>query len=307
MKTLTDFALQSKYAKVKTLRSRLEDMKKLIDWKAFIRLLSEKETNVGRPAYDKMLMLKLLFLQSWYSISDEELEFQVCDRLSFQQFLDFPEHIPDYSTVWRFREELTKSNTIDKIWVELQRQINEKQIKVEKGVIQDATFVQAEPGKTHSGMSGRGREAKTSRSKDGTWGKKGSKNYFGFKLHTKVQRGSKLIKEVAVTSANVHDSQIDLANPDDIMYRDKGYAGVKSKAKGNCSMMARKLSVRDKLRNKRISRKRCQVEHPFGTMHRSFKAGWTKLTTLARVFVQQVFLCAAYNLYRLRFLVSGIA
>ena len=64
-------------------------------------------------------MIKLLFLQSCYGISDEELEFQVNDRMSFRNFLDFPENIPDYSTVWRFQEYLADADTIDKIWVEL--------------------------------------------------------------------------------------------------------------------------------------------------------------------------------------------
>ena len=57
-------------------------------------------------------------------MSDEETEFQIYDRLSFQQFLDFPNYIPDYSTIWRFREELAEGNLFDKIWEELQSQID---------------------------------------------------------------------------------------------------------------------------------------------------------------------------------------
>ena len=66
-----------------------------------------------------------------------------------------------------------------------------------------------------------------------------------------------------------------------------------------------KLSARQKLRNKRIAKKRSEGEHPYGTIHRSFKGGRTKLTIIPRVFVQQVFVCMAYNLHRLRFLVNG--
>jgi len=304
METLLDFALKEKYSKVKKLRSRLEDMKKLVDWEAFLPLFSERKTKRGRPNYEKILMVKILFLQGWYNISDEEIEFQIYDRLSFQQFLDFPKSIPDYSTIWRFREELSESNIIDKIWEELQKQIDAKNIKVQKGTIQDATFIEADPGKKNSGMSNRGRMAKTSRSKDGSWTKKGKKSYFGFKSHTKVQRGSKIIKEVAVTTAKTHDGKIDLAMPNEIVYRDKGYTGTKTKAKGDGTMKRGKLSIRDHLRNKRIQKKRCQGEHPYGTIHRSLKGGRTKLTTLPRVFIQQVFVCAAYNLFRLVFLVK---
>lgn len=304
MRNLVDFALQEKYAKVKELRSRLEDMKKLIDWESFLALFPDKETGRGRPAYDKILMLKILFLQSWYSISDEELEFQIHDRLSFQQFLDFPKNIPDYSTIWRFREELTEEDIIDKIWVELKRQIASKNIEVKEGVIQDASFIEADPGKKNSGMNGRGREAKTSRSKDGSWTKKGKKSIFGFKSHLKVDDETKLITEVGLTTAKTFDGNVDLANPDEVVYRDKGYTGSKTKAKGNASMKRGNLSSKEELRNKRIAKKRCRGEHPFGTMNRSFKAGRTKLTTLARVFVQQVMVCAAYNLHRLRFLLN---
>ena len=90
MESLLYFSLKEKYAKVKKLRPRLENMKKLIDWEAFLSLFSEKDSNIGRPNYEKILMTKILFLQSWYSLSDEEIEYQCHNRLDFQQFLDFP-------------------------------------------------------------------------------------------------------------------------------------------------------------------------------------------------------------------------
>lgn len=304
MKNLVDFALQEKYAKVKKLRSRLEDMNKLIDWDSFLALFPDKETNRGRPSYDKILMVKTLFLQSWYGISDEELEFQIHDRLSFQQFLNFPESVPDYSTIWRFREELTEEDIIDKIWSELKRQIESKKIQVKEGKIQDASFIQADPGKKNSGMNGRGREARTSRSRDGSWTKKGKKSYFGFKSHIKVDAKSKIITEVGVTTAKTFDGHIDLANPDEIVYRDRCYSGSKTKAKGNATMKRGKITPKEKLRNKRISKKRSRVEHPYATIVRSFKGMRTKLTTIPRVFVQHVFVCMAHNIHRLRFLLE---
>src|SRR3989344_5472911 len=123
MKDLIDFALKEKYEKVKKLRSKLEEIKLLIDWNSIAELIPIHENNTGRPPYDKALMIKILFLQSCYSISDEEIEFQIHDRLSFQQFLDFPKNIPDYSTIWRFREELTGQDYIDIIWEEINSQI----------------------------------------------------------------------------------------------------------------------------------------------------------------------------------------
>ena len=143
------------------------------------------------------------------------------------------------------------------------------------------------------------RIAKTSRNKDGSWTKKGKKSYFGYKIHTKMQRGSKIIKELAVTTARVPDNAIDLTKPDEIVYRDKGYTGTKTNAIGNGTMKRGNLTPHEHLRNKRIQSKRSQGEHPFGTIHRAMNGGETKLTTISRVFVQQLFVVAAYNLFRL--------
>ena len=305
MESLIDFALRDKYSKVKKLRSRLDEMEKLFDWDAFLTLIPPRESSIGRPSFDRKLMIKCLFLQGWYNLSDEELEYQIYNRLDFQSFLGFPQNIPDYSTVWNFREELTKNDIIDNIWEEQKRQLAKHNLKIKEGKIQDASFIEADPGKKNSGMEGRGREAKTSRSKDGSWTKKNGKSYFGFKAHTLMQKGSKLIEEVAVTTAKTHDNKIDLAGENDVVYRDRGYSGSKTKAKGDATMKKGNLTIREKLRNKRIAKKRAEGEHPYGTVQRSFHGGTTKLTTIPRVFVQQVFVCMAYNLHRLRFLLSS--
>lgn len=305
METLLHFGLKKQYLKAKKLRSRLENMKNLIEWEKFRKYFPKKESNMGRPPFDEILMTKCLFLQSWFTISDEELEYQLYNRLDFQDFLDFPEKIPDFTTIWKFRESLTLGCHFDDIWDELQEQIKNHNLEVKEGHIQDASFVDADPGKTNSGMQGRGREAKTSRSKDGSWTKKHGKNHFGFKLHTKTSRGLKIIETYAITTASTHDNKIDLADEDDIMYRDRGYSGSKTKAKGNATMKKGKLSIRQKLRNKRISKKRSEGEHQYGTIQRSFKGGSTKLTTIARVYVQQGFVGMAYNLHRLLFLTKS--
>jgi len=306
MDNFLDYAMKNKYEKVKNLRPRLEEMKKLLDWKAFLKLFPDNNKSrkgKGRPYYNRILMLKLLFLQSWYNIGDEELEFQCYDRLSFQQFLDYPKTIPDYSTIWRFREYLAETGIAINLWEELHRQIETHNIQVKEGVIQDACFITADPGKTQSGMENRGDNAKTSRNRDGSWTKKNNKNYFGYKLHTKIQRGSKIIREIAVTSANMHDSAVDLTVSDDtVVYRDKAYTGKTCKAKGNGSMIRGKLTIWGERRNKRIQKKRAQGEHPYATMKKSFHGGTTRRTTIPRVFVQQLFVCAGYNLYRLHYL-----
>jgi len=297
------FGVSLGYKRIQKLGDKLEKISNLIEWENF-RKFFDKDSKVGRPPYDPVLMIKMLVLQSWYGISDEELEYQVADRITFQKFLGLPKEIPDFSTVWRFREDLSKEGLIDKIWTELKRQMGEKGIKFSKGVIQDATFVEAPPGKTNSGMKDRGRSQPTTRNEDGSWSKKGKKNYFGYKSHAKVDSKSGIVTEVAVTTASVHDNAIDLAKPDEISYRDKGYFGSFTRAKGNATMRratrGHPLSIRDRLRNKRISRKRAPGERPFAVLKEVMNGCYTRLTEFHRVFVQQVMCFFTYNLFQMR-------
>ena len=96
-------------------------------------------------------MIKMLVLQHWFSLSDPELEWQVADRISFRIFLDTTEVVPDFSTVWLFRERLIKSGRFEDLWRELQRQIDEKGFIVKEGSIQDATFITSDPGHARRG------------------------------------------------------------------------------------------------------------------------------------------------------------
>src|SRR3989344_4020083 len=306
--SLKQFGVTLSYARVEKLGDRLEQISDIIDLERFRKFINKEKSNVGRHPYDPILMLKMLVIQSWYGISDEELEYQVADRISFQKFLGFPNEIPDYSTVWRFREELAEYSVIDKIWRELQIQMNEKGIKFSKGKMQDASFVIAAPGKTNSGMNDRGRGQTSTRNEDGSWAKKGKKSFFGYKKHIKTDLKTGIINIVAVTTAKTADCNLDLANPDEIIYRDRGYSGAKTKAKGDATMKrasrGRKLTPKEYLRNKRIIKIKAPGERPFAVMHKVMKGGKTLLTELHRVFVQQVMCCFTFNLIQMRRLVS---
>ncbi len=301
--SLKQFGASLNYERIKKLGDKLERISDVIDWDRLRKYFGE-DAKVGRPPYDSILMIKLLALQSWYGISDEELEYQVADRNSFQKFLGFPKDIPDFTTVWRFREELSNNNTLDNIWQDIEDQMREKGIRFSKGVIQDAQFITADPGKTNSGMNDRGRGQPTTRNEDGTWVKKGKKSFFGYKNHVKVDKDNGLIRRFAVTTASTADCNIDLTEPDEIVYRDKGYYGTKPKAKGNATMdkalKNKSLTIRQKLRNKRITRKRCPGERPFAVMKKTMNGGHTLLTELPRVFVQQMMCCITFNLMQVK-------
>ena len=305
------YLLRKLYVKTSRNGDRLAEAEKQVDWEAFRPIIKSMYTNDtprgGRPNTDEVVMVKLLVLQAWYGLSDPELERQALNRIDFQHFLGFPGNAPDYSTVWQFRERLALTGTDRLVWEELQRQLDEKGLKVKKGVVQDATFITADPGHAPADKP-RGDEANTRRSRDGTWTKKGSKSYYGYKLHSKEDTDRGLVRDLEVSTASLHDSQVDLSQPGEVVYRDKGYFGVEPRGYDGTMRRAVRghpLGIRDKLRNKRINRKRAPGERPYAVIKRIFHAGHVLVTTLARVRVKMVFACLCYNLLQLNALGAG--
>lgn len=92
---------------------RLGRVANLVNWKAFRPILEPlfANTGEGRPHMDVVLMTKVLVLQSWYGISDEQVEHDCNDRLTFMNFLGYPEKVPDARTVWLFKRGLRQDRT----------------------------------------------------------------------------------------------------------------------------------------------------------------------------------------------------
>ena len=134
MNSFTSLGLQEAYRKVEQLGDRLSEITKLIDWEAFRPQLDDMYNNKtekgGRPNFDVILMLKVLLLQQWYNLSDDEAEKQIADRISFMKFLGFPDSITDSGTIRLFRESLKETGKDKTIWKELQRQLDAKGLKV---------------------------------------------------------------------------------------------------------------------------------------------------------------------------------
>ena len=305
MKDLLDFALQKKLQEVQKRKNTLQQMHDIIDWQEIANTLPDRTPEkAGRRPIPHTTMIKTMLLQAWHSLSDEETEYQCHNRFDFQAFLDCAS-IPDARTIWAYREWLSENNCEDILWTTVNTQLRNKNISVSVGKIQDATFVHAPPGKTQSGMQNRGHAAKTSRSKNGSWTKKGHKSVFGFKTHFKTDHESKLVDEIATSTASTHDNRIDLADPEDVIFRDRGYSGSYTQANVDMTMKKGNLSSEQKKRNKYISKIRCRGEHPLATIVNVFKGGKTRVTTNTRVFVQQIFVYLGYNIHRARFLLSS--
>jgi len=295
------------------LGDRLILMKKQIDWQPFIPLVAgvyhdNKETG-GRPHTDELVVVRSMLLQAWYGLSDPELEFACHDRLSFRNFLGFTHTIPDFSTIWKARDRLKQASVDDKIWAELQQQLDKKGYKIKEGVIQDAAFIEADLGKKRNYKEKKaekdGKEIiytekqKQHMDKDATFSVKHGQVHYGYKNHIKCDMDYHLIRSYEITTASLHDSQVDLSQPDEVTYRDRAYTGTTTKAKGNASMKRGNLSIKEKLRNKRISQKRVPGERPFGVIKRVFNGERTFVKTIERVSIKEMFKGFAFNLYQL--------
>jgi IS5 family transposase len=227
------YGLRQAYDRLAKLGDPLAEVNTLLDWEKFRtiaeRLYDNKTERGGPPNIDCVQMIKILVLQQWHSLSDQRMERELASNVSFMNFLGFQEIIPDSSTIWLFRERLKEKGKINAIWQELQSQLDAKGLVVKEGSIQDATFITSDPGKP--GNESRDENARTRRSKDGTWTKKGDEFFFGYKLHNKVDVQFGLIRAIETTTASVHDSQVDLSTEDERVYRDKGYFGASARGR----------------------------------------------------------------------------
>src|SRR6478752_2566352 len=95
---------------------------KLINWDEMDRMIKQHYDKgfsvAGRPSYPGLLLFKMCLLQTWYGLSDYEVEDKVNDSLSFMQFvgLQLEDDVPDHSIISRFRTELTNKDAFEKIF-----------------------------------------------------------------------------------------------------------------------------------------------------------------------------------------------
>ncbi|MCL2816390.1 MAG: IS5 family transposase [Oscillospiraceae bacterium] len=248
---LNILAESNRLSRLSEIGDKLETIQKApIKWDQFKRILDEaipdktKEGKGGRPPYDKLMMFKICLLQSWYGLSDEQLEFQINDRLSFQRFLgiDLSTKVPDKNTIWMFKESMTNSVVDYDIFDLFVKELEEMGIITRKGSIIDATFVEVprqrntreENAKIKTGEKPEewSKKKQSHKDLDARWTKKNDKTYYGYKDHIKVDRDSKIIIDFDVTSANVHDSQVAIElvdKKDEEIWMDSAYAGQEEK------------------------------------------------------------------------------
>jgi IS5 family transposase len=85
---------------------------------------------MGRPPFDRLMMFKILILQSLYSLSDDQMEFQITDRLTFKRFLGLKssDKVPESKTIWNFRETLIKEQVIEVMFFRFNQALDDQSI-----------------------------------------------------------------------------------------------------------------------------------------------------------------------------------
>ena len=307
------------------LANQLRELDQLIDWSVIVEEISiidkTDRTIGGRPRTNPLWMIKAIFLQHLFSLSDPQLEDQLIDRLSFQQFVGIPldQEIPYFTTFWRFKESLARKGLDQKIFDRVNEGMGEQGLFLKKGTIVDAVILPS----SNRPLSDEKREKLANEPSrqidtDARSTKKRGQWYFGYKGHVGVDIGSKLIRKLTFTPAHEHDSTQteELVSYDESsLFGDKAYFdgihkysarrygwyyGVLDKAK-----RGQKLSNKQKKRNRKHSRVRASVEHPFAWM--KTKAGLTQMRAKNQIRnrLRFVFTCIGWNLSRAAFLVRG--
>ncbi len=142
------FDLEKRYANLSEAGDPLERLNAVIDWEIFRPILAridskERKSAAGRKPTCRVLMFKLLILQRLHNLSDERLQYQVSDRLSFMRFLglELSGNVPDARTVWAFREALKEHRLVEPLFERLNQALADLGVELKSGQIIDATFV----------------------------------------------------------------------------------------------------------------------------------------------------------------------
>lgn len=317
--------------KLSKLGDSLERLNDVIDWEIFRPILDENLKKQpkgagGRPPYDYVLMFKIIILQRIYNLSDDQMEYQLNDRISFMRFLglNISSNIPDAKTIWLFKDTLSKTNTMDELFDKFSQTLESEGLITHTGTIVDATFVDA-PRQRNSReeneaiKAGNIPEEWTStenihklaqKDTDARWTKKNNETHYGYKNHVKADADSKLITGYKTTSANVHDSQALVSlidETDKVLYADSAYTGedlLSQLPEGLDIQVHEKgyrnnpLTTKQKESNRQKSKIRVRVEHIFGYITNSMNGITLRSIGIARASFNTAMTNLTYNICR---------
>jgi len=330
------FDLDNRLESLSRLGDPLETLNQVIPWDVFRPALTKalkkfRKSNAGRKPFDSILMFKILVLQSFYNLSDDQTEYQIRDRLSFTRFLglELEDTIPDAKTLWSFRDTLSQKGAIKKLFKKFNRFLDDEGFVARQGQIVDASLV-AVPVQRNTREENatikQGQVPETWKDKphklhrkdtDARWTKKNGTSYFGYKNHVNTDRKHKLIRAFEVTNAAVHDSLVfdqllASGNTGKQVWADSAYCSVASSRELKRRNLKNEIHHKGyrgqplseaKLRvNKKRSRIRARVEHVFGFQQNSLGGKLVRTVGIMRAKAKIGMMNLAYNMKRYVFL-----
>ena len=201
------FDYEDQLKKINAHQPPLNKLDKVIDWEMFRNpieeaLYVEPKAPGGRPHFDRLMMFKILILQKYYNLSDEQTEFQIKDRLSFMQFLGLQigDKVPDEKTIWLFKEQLKEKKFAKDLFSLFTQQLLGQGIVAKEGSIVDASFVdvprQHNTREENAGIKkgaiplefGKNPNRLCQKDTDASWMTKCGERHFGYKDHVNVDR-----------------------------------------------------------------------------------------------------------------------
>lgn len=288
----------------------LDRLANLVKWYRFEKLMAHlrDESGPGHPGYPVLVLFRALLLQSLYGLSDRELEEALRDRLSFKRFvgLSLEDATPDHTVLNRFRNQLVEQGLLEKLFGELDRQLENAGVILKRGTMLDATLIQA--------VSAPPTEERPSNDPDARFTKRQGKSgsTFGYKAHVGVDEGSGLIRAVLTTPANINDTTPAdglIRGDEAVVWADAAYdthaRRARLKAEGKKPRIARRpnrhhpeLPARLKHYNRLIARRRAQVETTFATLKRRMRLTCIRYVGLIKASGQVLLASIAFNMRR---------
>jgi IS5 family transposase len=289
--TLADSICDLRSRKIKT--TFFKQINSLLDWSLIDEVIKQyyKKGNsaAGKPAYEGLLLFKACLLQTWYGLSDYEVEDRINDSISFSYFcgMSINEVSPDHSTISRFRTLMTKKGAYDDLFKQINDQLEAHCIIVKTGALVDASIIDSplkpkgrpqykvaedrEATERSSEELGKEKESKrldkriaSSVDTEGAWVKKAGKLRYGYKKHHLTDEQG-LILGVVTTAANLNE----ISNLEEVLDSAQLPEGIPIKAdKGYQSKKNADLLVRRKLKNQIL--KKAKKNHPLTKWEKRF-------------------------------------
>ena len=298
-----------RYAKKTRREQFLEEMDVVMPWSELLALVAPYYSTgeTGRKPVGLEIMLRVYFLQQWFSLSGPAAEDALYESAVLRRFANIDlgrAPAPDETTILNFRHLLEEHDLGGQMLDAVNLYLESRGIRIATGTIVDATIIHA-PSSTKNEKKERDSEMHQTR--------KGNQWYFGMKVHIGVDSKEGIVHSVCTSAASVSDVHMLpnlLHGGEKKVWGDAGYQGqtevIHSVAPEAQDMTSRRAKYKcgvdeiERRKNRTKARVRSKVEWPFRVLKRVFGFVKVRYRGLKK---NHEWLCAAFaaiNIYQHR-------